>query len=447
MPRNTLLDRRFLINHPLQHSRYAPKIWGRQMPNVEFNYQTQVQNKIILGTTEPYGQGDLVSIPRYEVEGGTPTRQTIFVLGFSGAGKSKLVKFIAGQALALGESLAVVSDPKNEWACVSQKPPKAKKGELPKGYYTRAAPTRSYIPEYIVGSRLPSDIKRDMVFNFKLSDLEINDMKTLLGIRDDSLDQVQANMSLLLDATWTNLKEKLGDGYESRTLADLENVIREMPTQYSGEGFAAKVTKAKLLGKLQTLKTQKIFGEKGINQVQDILEGRIPVLVSKYSQFENYDRVYASIFMRQLYNAKMSGVVRNPLWYIVDESQRIMSRASCSLITFVDLILRMGRQKLMHAIASSQTFSASGSYRDAIPTEVLSQFSHILVWRIQSREDLDILCKARGIDQYDWRRKLLQELDVDHKNGVFEACWVKPNGECTTFYTFRNPILNHTYEG
>lgn len=447
--KRTLLDRRFHVDHILSHAA-SNKVWERVSPNVQLDWKSQVKNKIIVGTSEPYGQGDVISIPRYEIEGGSPSRLSIFIHGSAGFGKSKLLKMILAQGLMLGESAAVISDPKNEFACIDKKPPlPTERWKLPKNYFPTAVPTRAYIPEYITDGRdtKPRDISSDSVFNYRLSDLQLDDLKTLLGIRDDSVDQTNANMELLLNAAYTALKEKLGSAFSERKLEDLETVIRSMPTHYEGEGFIARVTKQKLVGKLQALRAQKVFGQLGISQVQDIIDGRVPVLVNKYSQNPNFDRTYAGIFARQIYNARMEGALRKPIWFVLEESQVIMSRASSSLSVIAENVLRMGRQKLMHVLAATQQFSASGDWRDSIPPEILGQFNYIITFRLMDAQGLETICRARGYDFHDYRRKLLQELAADPRRRVFEAALIHPNGEITTFYPYDGIMLNHAFEG
>ena len=359
-------------------------------------------------------------------------------------GKSHLIKNIMAQVFQLGESITVVSDPRMEQRFASTMPKKSE--NLPKHMMPVVLPIISYLPEYAISrfyGKLPHDIDKKYIFNYELSDVEINDMETLLNL--DRGDIASSNAHRTLSEAWMSMRKKLKKEYPNRRIENLSEAIVNVKESIEVGGFSHRYTKNKLIGDIKRLQLENVFGEKKIDPIVDLRAGRIPVLSNKYSNRLQYDKCYAAIWMRKLFDSKTEslaglGEKLKPVWVIADEMQTVCAKNSSSSQVLTHSILRQGRQLLLHFLAATQSFGhgtgRSGVVEDAIDPSVLSYIDDLIIFRLNNPHDLNHLCSARGIAHWDSDRKRLENLESNKKLKHFEMAHIDSDGNIETFYNY-----------
>lgn len=435
-----LLPKKFWVDYPSERMKYS-EIWKRNLPNLDRYKTIEAKNRIIIGNSQMDYEGEDVFIPKLNMRNKN-MRTSIFIIAPPGLGKTILIKNIMVQAYLLGEGLAVVCDPKMDFESAKQQNAYSK--YIPENLGQVALPIKTYIGKYVTKrfSNLPDDVRRRMIFNFKLNDLEEDDMENLMGIDEDKTNYQNINSQLTFKAAWAKMVKNLGKEYSNRTFKDFEVSLKGLSDISKDDSGATHLfTKRKLLGRMQSLISQDIFGDNGINPIGDINKGYIPVFSTKYSRSTIYDTVYASVFMKKIYDAKVEGRIKKPLWLIKDEYQKLASSDSASFKTS-EKILREGRSFLVNVVVSTQTFSSG---QQKIPNEILSLFDHIILSRLQSKQDLNIICDSRQIEPNRSRRRILEKLHVDRENQIFEWAWINKEGEIKTFFPY-HPMTGHSWE-
>ncbi len=408
------------------------------------------ENKIYLGNTDPNGNGENIWIPLVD-KSGRPMRITMLIAGPPGCGKTILLKNVETQAYLLKDAITVVSDPKLEQRHTKHLPEGINR--LPKNYIPRILKVKSYLPEYCI-SRFPrsppKDVEKENVFNYKLSDMEVDDIETLLNITGTQV--VQQNLTRSLDEAWDKMKRKLKKEYPNRKVSDLISAVKQLKESREEGGFSHRYTKNKLIGLLNKLLSHEVFGNKNINPLQDLYDGNIPVLSNKYSNRISIDRCYSAIWMRKMYHAIERARIRHipplpPLWIFADELQTVATRNTSSATVLTKLILRQGRQYMIHFVGATQSFGDQKSRsEDVIDPSILAYIDYLIVFRIFNPIDLNFLANSRGIDRWDPRRKRLENLEFNKKEKIFQMALINTNGDVTRFYNF-SPMTGHVFEG
>lgn len=418
--------------------------------------------ELILGNTAPDYSGRDVSIPLYNEEG-KRERITIFIVAPPGKGKTKLLKTIMYQLhYNIGDGCIVLCDPRMEQMDARNLPPPPHTANMPTWYVPRSMPTKTYIPYYCVNQKSKymfqdKKIKQAIKFKFNIGDMELGDMYTLLELHNED-DETQKKARWALEKAWTSFDRRYPESAD-KTIDKLLDCINNLPvrdTSKNQRGFAS-VTTLTLEHLVDLLKTRNVLGSlasKGINPVQDILNGEIPVISNMDSLSASYDSTYAAATAKKAYDERrkierdaFSLLRHKPIWYLGDELQNVAFTGSEYARFIISLIARSGRVSLHNFIGVTQmivppTGTSQRGLKEEVDRGIPNQCENIISFKLNSPEDIAYICGIKQLDD----DSIFRRIKSDKYSWVSQAVLFNENNKPQLFYPL--PLMaGHRFEG
>jgi hypothetical protein len=438
-----------------------------------YNYTTSKQavkewnvgHELLLGYTDQDMQGEPITISTYD-NFGTRKRITIFIVAPAGSGKTKLIKNLMVQIKMMHDAPLILCDPRLEQ--MDARNPPLRDQHFPVGFVPRGLDIKTYVPEYCYAdyndeyNPATPKMKAAHKFNISMADITIDDMLTLMQVQKDDKAPTVNFVNALEDA-WDIFIKRVPDKSQ-RTIAQFIQCVEALePKSGQMKTEVHPDTYKKLYRSTVRLAKKKIIGTNTIDITADIRAGAIPVISNKDSMSSYFDSAYASVVTHPVYrlrqNVTQSYVKSDykipPVWYIIDEAQRVAFTGSCFANFLVNSIIRNGRTSLQHVVCATQMILPPPN----MPTEVShmeidpripAKCEYIICFKLDSQQDIEYIIDCMNIIDKDDFRAMVRELVYDPNKWLAQAILIKRSGvfgsEAVPFFPLPAVLAGHRFE-
>lgn len=291
------------------------------------------------------------------------------IIAAPGAGKTFLIKGLAGEFDENGYYLACVYDLKNDFYESKFPIQPSFAQHLPHWRRPRSLPMACFVPEYIPYNnpdrKIPKDVRR---FQLSISDMDVEDVICALDLENRSPQQC-----ILLRDIWPqhNPPKSVQDLVTRVLTANISSKLKDFNLEVpENAGDYDKNTRKALYRNVMHLITTKFFGDDPnlkADLIEPILEGKFLDIclfnVSGNEEMENYHTAYAYAILRKIYKEKDSGgrigKDRRLVLVAPDIGETLLpNRASSRAKSFLQRsIISLGRAKNIYLLGDSQNLA------------------------------------------------------------------------------------------